>query len=183
MSLVQTEFNTEISYSSKAYTGSQTPQALMHAFDDTYNRQHSHTIVTVFSKASINEIKQSEMTDSDAWQELLLKEGISSQYTPTEIDERYPRTPWLRLLLEKGITIESPIHYFFCMAHRYQLAFLEDNPHLWEIKIPGPSSSDTWETHKKGPYIDEIVAYYTFWKLKPGTIKQQINTWIEEFTE
>ena len=180
MALVQTEFNTEISFGSKEYTGPQTPQALMNAFDDTYNRQHARTTVTVFSKESITEIKKGEITETDAWKELLLNEGISSQYTLAEIDERYPRTPWLQLLLERGITIKSPIHYFYCMAHRDQLAYLEDNPHLWEIKFHDISLGDTWETYKAS-YIDEIIAYYTFWKSNLGSTKEQTKTWIQEF--
>ena len=40
MALVRTEFDEEISYGSKEYAGPQTVQALMRAFDKTYDRKH-----------------------------------------------------------------------------------------------------------------------------------------------
>ena len=160
MALVRTEFDEEISYGSKEYTGPQTVQALMDTFDETYNRKHSRTVVTIFSKASIAEIKPNETTEIDTWRELLSKEGISHSFKEVEIDARYPRTTWLQLLLEKGITIESLIDYFFSMAHRHQLAFLEDSRHLWKTEIHGTSAINAWETYK-ADYIERFVRYYT----------------------
>ena len=158
--LVRTEFDEGISYGSKEYTGPQTVQALMDTFDEAYNRKHSCTIATVFSKASITEIKPDEIMGIHKWSELLSKKGISSSFKSTEIDARYPRTAWLQLLLERGITIESLIDYFFCMAHRHQLAFLEDSPHLWKTEVHGTSAIEAWETYK-ADYIDRFVRYYT----------------------
>ena len=160
MALVRTEFDEEILYGSKEYTGPQTAQALMDTFDAPYNRKHSRTIVTVFSKASIAEIEANEMMGIHAWSELLSKKGIPISFKGTEIDARYPRTAWLHFLLERGATIESLIDYFFCMAHRHQLAFLEDSPHLWETEPHSTSSTDAWETYK-ADYIDKLVKYYT----------------------
>ena len=176
MALVRTEFDEEISYGSKAYTGPQTVQALMDTFDETYNRKHSRTVVTVFSKASIAEIKPNEITEIDAWRELLSKEGTSHSFKEVEIEARYPRTTWLQLLLERGITIESLIDYFFSMAHRHQLAFLEDSPHLWKTEIHGTSAIDAWETYKTD-YIERFVRYYTEnWKPPAEATAKWIKT-------
>ena len=173
--LVRTEFDEGISYGSKEYTGPQTVQALMDTFDEAYNRKHSRTIATVFSKASIAEIKPDEIMGIDKWSKLLSKKGISSSFKGTEIDARYPRTAWLQLLLERGITIESLIDYFFCMAHRHQLAFLEDSPHLWKTEVHGTSAIDVWETYK-ADYIDRFVRYYTRnWKIPAAATAKRIE--------
>ena len=170
--LVRTEFDEGISYGSKEYTGPQTVQALMDTFDEAYNRKHSRTIATVFSKASIAEIKPDEIMGIHKWSKLLSKKGISSSFKGAEIDVRYPRTAWLQLLLERGITIESLIDYFFCMAHRHQLAFLEDSPHLWKTEVHGTSAIDVWEIYK-ADYIDRFVRYYTRnWKIPAATAKR-----------
>ena len=174
--LVRTEFNEGISYGSKEYTGPQTVQALMLTFDEAYNRKHSRTIATVFSKASIAEIKPDEIMGIHAWSKLLSREGISSQFTVTEIDARYPPKAWLQLLLDRGITIESLIDYFFCMAHRHQLAFLEDSPHLWKTEIHGITSTEAWKTYK-ADYIDRFVRYYTRnWKIPAESTTKRIET-------
>ena len=160
MALVRAEFDEEISYGSKEYIGPQTVQALMDTFDEAYNRKHSRTVLTVFSKASIAEIKRNEMMGIHAWSELLSKKGVPITFRGREIEARYPRTAWLQLLLERGVTIESLIDYFFCMAHRHQLAFLEDSPHLWKTETYGTSAIDAWETYK-ADYIKRFVRSYT----------------------
>ena len=160
MALVRAEFDEEISYGSKEYIGPQTVQALMDTFDEAYNRKHSRTVLTVFSKASVAEIKRNEMMGIHAWSELLSKEGVPISFKDREIDSRYPRTAWLRFLLERGVTIESLIDYFFCMAHRHQLAFLEDSPHLWKTETYGTSAIEAWETYK-ADYIKRFVRSYT----------------------
>ena len=166
MALVRTEFNGGISYSSKEYVGTQTIPELMNVFDEIYNLKHSDTIVTVFSRESIAEINPDEVTGLHAWQDLLLEEGISSQFTLTEIDARYPRNTWLQLLLKRGIIIENLADYFLLMAHRYRLAFLKDNPYLWKTEIHSVSSIDAWEAYKI-TYIDKLVRYYTQgWKYR-----------------
>ena len=173
--LVRTEFNEGISYGSKEYTGPQTVQALMDTFDEAYNRKHSRTIATVFSKASIAQIKPDKIMGIHKWSKLLSKKGISSSFKGTEIDARYPRTAWLQLLLERGVTIESLIDYFFCMAHRHQLAFLEDSPHLWKTEVHGTSAIDVWETYKAN-YIDRFVRYYTRnWKIPAAATAKRIE--------
>ena len=175
MALVRTEFDEEISYGSKEYTGPQTVQALMHIFDEAYNRKHSRTVLTVFSKASIAEIKRNEMMGIHAWSELLSKEGVPITFKDREIDARYPRTAWLQLLLESGVTIESLMDYFFCMAHRHQLAFLENSPHLWKTETHGTSAIDAWETYK-ADYIDRFVRSYTRnWKTPAEAVGKRLK--------
>ena len=176
IALVRAEFDEELSYGSKEYIGPQTAQAVMSTFDKSYDRKHSRTVVTVFSKASLAEIKGNEMMGIHAWSELLSKEGVPISFKEREIDARYPRTAWLQLLLERGITIESLIDYFFCMAHRHQLAFLEDSPHLWKTETHRTSAIDAWETYK-ADYIDRFVSRYTRnWKTAAETARKRIET-------
>ena len=160
MALVRAEFDEEISYGSKEYIGPQTARALMNTFDKPYDRKYSRTVVTVFSKASIAEIKRNEMMGIHTLSELLSKEGVPISFKDREIDARYPRTAWLQLLVERGVTIESLIDYFLCMVHRHQLAFLEDSPHLWKTETYGTSAIDAWETYK-ADYLKRFVRYYT----------------------
>ena len=175
MALVRSEFDEEISYGSKEYIGPQTAQALMRTFDKPYDRKHSRTVVTVFSKASIAEIRRNEMMGIHAWSKLLSKEGVPISFKEREIDARYPRTGWLQLLLERGVTIESLIDYFLCMAHRHQLAFLEDSPHLWKSETYGTSAIDAWETYK-ADYIKRFVRYYTRnWKTPAEAARKRLE--------
>ena len=175
MALIRIEFDGKISYGAKEYMGLQRIPELMNVFDETYSHKQSDTIVTRFSRESIAEINPDEVTGGHAWIELLSKKGISSRSTLTEIDARYPRDRWLQLLLEKSIVIENLADYFFIMAHRYQLAFLEDNPYLWKTEIHGISSTEAWETYKIG-YIDRFVRYYTeTWKILPEKIPSRIS--------
>ena len=176
MALVRAEFDEEISYGSKEYIGPQTVQAVMRTFDKSYDRKHSRTVVTVFPKASLAEIKRNGMMGIHDWSDLLSKEGVPISFKEREIDARYPRTAWLQLLLERGVTIDSLIDYFFCMAHRHQLAFLEDSPYLWKTETRGTSAIDAWETYK-ADYIDRFVSRYTRdWKTAAETARKRIET-------
>ena len=118
----------------ETYTGFQTVQALMNAYDAEYNRRHSKTTVTAGSK--------------------------SSQFTLSEIDARYPRAAWLQMLLKKGITIKNFHEYASSLSKRHTLAFLEDNPDLRKAGILGISPTDNWETYKAA-YIDKLVSINT----------------------
>ena len=188
MTSVRTEFNPGIP-STKKYTGPQTAQAIIHAFDETYNRRHAHTIVTLFSEPTIANIKHSGITKIDTLRKLLRKEGISSQFTTTEIDTQYPRHLWIHNLLERGITIHKLSHYFFWMAHRYQLAFIKDNPHLWKIGVPGISNTEAWEIYYD-THIDKLVEYYTVWKRSENMSRKRIEitrnrikAWFKSFND
>ena len=65
------------------YTGPQTVEALMTAFDARYS---SHEMVTTA--------------------EILHSEKQHIEFTLADVDTKYPRDEWLQMLLNKGITIE-----------------------------------------------------------------------------
>ncbi len=88
-----------------------------------------------------------------------MEKGITDSFTGTEIDARYPRHAWLKLMLEKGITINYLFDYLYCMADRYQLAFLENHPELWKTGIQGIPPSDNWNNYKAA-YLEELVKDY-----------------------
>lgn len=115
----------------EVYTGPQTVQALMTAFDLEYNRRHAKTTVSISGRKS-------------------------RQLTVTEIDARYPREEWLQALLHKGITIKNFHEYASYLAKRHTLAFLEDNPDLRKTGFLDIPSADDWLTYKAS-YIDKLV--------------------------
>ena len=115
------------------YTGPQTVNALMSTFDTVFD--HSITKVTVG-----------------------IIEGISSSLTIDEIDKRYPRTQWLQLILDNGLTIENFMHYASCLSKRHILAFLEDNPDFQKMKFFGiPPNQNGWEEYIM-TFVREIIA-------------------------
>ena len=121
---------------SKAYTGPQTAQALMNAFNATYNR--------IYSKIRVIASFDNEMSKS----ELAIR---------GEIDVRYPRVEWLQMLLRRGITIENFDDYRIYLSKRHTLAFLEDHPNLRKIKLPHIPPTADWTTYKTA-YIEKLVA-------------------------
>ncbi len=122
------------------YSGPQTVQALMNIFDAEYNRVHLRTTITISAD----------------------QHSQSSKFTNKEIDARYPRSEWLKILLDKGFTIQNFRKYAYCLSKRHILAFLEDNPDFWKTGFHGmPVFSDMpvtddWETYKAA-YIDKLV--------------------------
>ena len=134
-----TKFVQVIPDKSKRYTGPQTVQELMKALDSDYNRGHSKTEVSVSQK--VGDVETTK---------------YSSNLTLSEIDARYPRTEWLQLLLDRGITIENSHDYSRYLSKRHTLAFLEDNPNLWRIGIHDIPPTDDWETYKAA-YIDKLT--------------------------
>ena len=122
------------------YSGPQTVQALMNVFDAEYNRVHLKTTIRISAD----------------------QHSQSSQFTNNEIDARYPRSEWLKILLDKGFTIQNFRKYASCLTKRHILAFLEDNPDFWKTGFHGmpvfsgmPVTND-WETYKAA-YIDKLV--------------------------
>ena len=115
------------------YTGPQTVNALMSRFDMEFDR--SITKVTVG-----------------------IVEGKSGSLTIDEIDKRYPRTQWLQLILDNGLTIENFMHYASCLSKRHILAFLEDNPDFQKMTFFGiPPNQDDWEKYKMA-VVRDIIA-------------------------
>jgi len=122
------------------YSGPQTVQALMNIFDAQYNRVHLRTTITISAD----------------------QHSQSSKFTNEEIDARYPRSEWLKTLLDKGFTIQNFRNYAYCLSKRHILAFLEDNPDFWKTGFHGMTVlsdmpvTDDWETYKAA-YIDKLV--------------------------
>ncbi len=105
------------------YTGPQTVEALMSTFDTEFD--------SCVIKITVG-----------------IVEGLSSSLAIDEIDKRYPRTEWLQLILDNGLTIENFMHYASCLSKRHILAFLEDNPDFQKINFFGiPPAQDDWNKY------------------------------------
>ena len=121
----------------EAYGGPQTVKGLMNAFDAAYNQKFSKARVMALCKDSV--VYSSELAISG------------------EIDARYSRVEWLRMLLQRGITVEKFDDYRIYLSKRHTLAFLEDNPDLRKIGFLGMPLTDDREAYKVA-YIDKLVA-------------------------
>ena len=137
------EFDPETPPSNKEYTGPQNAQELMKALDADYNKRVVKTRVSVSGKFTGAKTAT-----------------YSSDLTISEIDARYPRTEWLQLLLDKGITIDDSLEYASLLSKRYTLALLEDNPDLQQLGVLGIPPTDDWETYKAA-YINKLVNDHT----------------------
>ena len=126
-------------HGSKKYIGPQNAQEIIDALDSDYNSGLLRAEVSVFRT-----IGEKEITTH------------SSDLTMREIDDRYPRAEWLQLFLDRGITIENFHDYSVHLLKRHTLAFLEDNPNLRHLGIPGIPPTDDWETYKAA-YVDKLV--------------------------
>ena len=119
------------------YDGPQTVKALMNAFDAAYNQKFSRAKVMAF------------FGDGVVYSSDLAIKG--------EIDARHSRVEWLRMLLQRGITIEDFDDYRIYLSKRHTLAFLEDNPDLRKIGFRGMPLVDDPKAYKVA-YIDKLVA-------------------------
>ena len=137
----------------KTYTGSQNVQELMQALDVDYNKSRAKTRVSVSGKFTAKITRAGKVTGPKTT-------TYSSDLTISEIDTRYPRTEWLQLLLDKGITIEDSLEYASLLSKRYTLALLKDNPDLRQSGFLGIPPTDDWETCKAA-YIDKLVHDHT----------------------
>ena len=114
------------------YTGPQTVKALMSAFDTEFDSSVVKISVGIVG-------------------------GRSSSLAINEIDKRYPRTEWLQLILDNGLTIENFVHYASCLSKRHILAFLEDNPDFQKVDFFGIPAQDDWNKYKK-TFLNKIIA-------------------------
>ncbi len=133
------EFEWSVPPSHKKYTGPQNVRELMEALDANYNRTLSKTEVSVVYKGS--GIKTTK---------------YSSRLTESEVDARYPRSEWLHMILDRGVTIEDFGDYSRYLLKRHTLALFEDNPNLWQSGLLGIPQTDDWETYKEA-YINKLV--------------------------
>lgn len=143
-----TEFDMETPFSNKKYTGPQNAQALMKALDADYTKKLAKTRMSVSGKFT------------GANTTIYISDSTLSDLTLSEIDARYPRTEWLQLLLDKGITINDSHAYASLLSKRYTLALLEDNSGLRQSGFLGIPATDDWETYKAA-YIDKLVNDHT----------------------
>ena len=97
---------------SERYTGPQTVEALMAAFDENYDRP----------------------------------------YLDRKVDEKYPRTEWLAMLLEKGVMFGDYGDYSLFMNERWNLVSFEEKGD-WKDGTIGVPPTDDWEIFKAA-YID-----------------------------
>lgn len=148
------------------YTGPQTAQALMEAFDEIYDRNHSKTTVIVSGKVngetssiSIQTIGETNVSLNKRVNNIVDKRQVS-QFTSAEIDARYPRAAWVQLLLDSSITIDSFGSYASYLSKRHTLAFLEDNPDLRKAGLLGIPATDNWKTYTAA-YINKLVDIHT----------------------
>ncbi len=148
------------------YTGPQTAQALMEAFDEIYDRNHSKTTAIVSGKTngetsniSIQTIGEPNVSLNKRVDNIVDKRQVS-QFTIEEIDTRYPRAAWVQLLLDSGITIDSFGSYASYLSKRHTLAFLEDNPDLRKAGLLGIPATDNWKTYTAA-YINKLVDIHT----------------------
>lgn len=113
------------------YTGPQTVEGLMEAFDARYSSQ-----ATKWATAS--------ETHSGKKRHL--------EFTLEHIDAKYPRKEWLQMLLNKGITIENFKDYSGYLNLRSDMLLKEfDTKNDWE--------KEDWETIKAS-YIDTRIREY-----------------------
>lgn len=120
----------------EAYNGPQTVKALMNAFDGAYNQRYSKAKVMALCEDSV--VYSSELAVSG------------------EIDARYSRVEWLRMLLQRGLTIEDFDDYRIYLSKRHTLAFLEDNPDLQKIGFLDMPLVEDREAYKVA-YINKLV--------------------------
>ena len=120
----------------EAYDGPQTVKGLMNAFDTAYNQKYSKARVMALCEGGV--VYSSELAIRG------------------EIDARYSRIEWLRMLLQRGITIEDFDDYRIYLSKRHTLAFLEDNPDLRKIGFRGMPLTDDPEAYKVA-YINKLV--------------------------
>ncbi len=152
----------------KKYTGPQNAQELMKALDADYNQSLAKTKVSVSGKFTAKTTSAGKGTDPKTT-------TYSSDLTLSEIDARYPRTEWLQLLLDKGITIDDSFEYASLLSKRYTLALFEDNPDLQQSGLLGIPPADDSETYKAA-YIDKLVNDHTKIQASAGQIERGKKT-------
>ena len=118
------------------YTILQTVKELRAAYDEGYDRKHKDTKVRVSYKVGDAEIF--------AYDETILL---------AEVDAKYPRDTWLRMLLDKGVEIENAKAYWEYLFLRDTLVHLESQPQVWTSGRFDIPATEDWETYK-ATYIE-----------------------------
>ena len=109
----------------------QTVKALQDAYDEKYNERYAITSGSV---------------------SYTLNNGTVFTYKVplplSEVDAKYPRDAWLRMLVNKGITIDNFEEYWTYLSKRDELVELEKKPEIWSSSLFGIPPTDDWETYK-----------------------------------
>ena len=88
-----------------------------------------------------------------------LLESFEKMAADSEIDAKYPQVEWIQMLLDKGIVIEDFADYSGYLAVRDSLAYLENNPEMWQTRHVRIPLTEDWETFKAA-YIDKKIWQY-----------------------
>ncbi len=118
------------------YATLQTVKELRNTYDEGYDHKHKDTTVRVSYK-----VRDAEIFAYDETIPL------------TEVDAKYPRDTWLRMLLDKGITIKNANAYWKYMFLRDTLVHLEKQPQAWGSGLFGIPATEDWATYKAA-YIE-----------------------------
>ena len=117
----------------------QTVKALRDAYDEKYNERYAITSGSV-----------SYTPDN----------GITFKYNVpllmSAVDAKYPRSEWLQMLLDKGITIDNFEEYWTYLSKRDELVALEKQPEVWSSGLFGISPTEDWETYKDA-YLKQML--------------------------
>ena len=109
----------------------QTVKALRDAYDNKYNERYTIT------SGSVSYTREN---------------GVNFKYNVplpiSEVDAKYPRDEWLRMLLDKGVTIDNFEEYWAYLSKRDELVELEKHPEIWSSGLFGIPAMDDWETYK-----------------------------------
>lgn len=76
-----------------------------------------------------------------------------------DIDEKYPQSEWVQMLLNRGVVIEDFTDYSGYLSARQNLVYLENNPDIWQSGETGILFTKDWETFKAS-FIDRHIWQY-----------------------
>ena len=116
------------------------PQSLIRRFDAKYDARHAAT--TVSNSYVMNGVE-------------VLK--YSGKLLPlTEMDDRYPRSEWLQIFVDKNIIIENLEDYCRCLNARDMLMRIQKKPEVWTSGLFEIPPTEDWETYQEA-YINQLV--------------------------
>ena len=76
-----------------------------------------------------------------------------------DIDEKYPQSEWVQMLLNRGVIIEDFADYSGYLSARQNLVYFENNPDIWQSGETGNLPTEDWETFKAS-FIDRHIWQY-----------------------
>jgi len=76
-----------------------------------------------------------------------------------DIDEKYPQSEWVQMLLSRGVVIEDFADYSGYLSARQNLVYFKNNPDIWQSGETGNLPTEDWETFKAS-FIDRHIWQY-----------------------